>query len=679
MTAGGESIREQLQRLLSASRPTVSKRPPIVQTKVPQRGPPRSDHMKGAGMSSDEEWKKGAKPLRTEPRMLLHLGQGANRGHDQNTIQITVRKKHKIAKTVQVSRNVRRDPQRASGKQPVGRAGSSTRAGGALSERRGPPTPRTDADRQSWKVRGKALRVAPGVVTVSRPPIGREPDSRWAMAKHGDNHAPRQTVTAASVSGPKTANRSRAQSPARLQTEPASPVQTKQRPAPELSNDTHFRMPDDWVEGGRLLQVSTGAQRDLPIRLGVDFGTAYTKLAVRLAGKVFLIDWEGIHAGPRPYLLGGELSEMLHDDVLVGRAPNATQVATNLKLPFLEFDQQAGQLELERAAIFLAWILRYARAWLYRNQASVLEGHRLIWELNLGAPTGSWTRGGELLARYQRVALTAWRLSQAVSLTLEQASQVMKDTTAAGAGWGLDALAILPEFAAQIAAYVNSPQRSDGLYLLADVGAGTLDVACFRIMKVPGAHQNRFPVFASEVEPLGTHYMMQHRELAFGGLGAKWESTLEVPNQPEFAQLSGVSLADVRNADAGFQQLVGAVIQRVLTWTRFRMDRTAPEWATSIPLFFAGGGANLDVYRNGVDRAFARSPWKYKQRRFPRPRDLAPTQFKVDDDVIARMSVAYGLTFDAEQIGQFIPPSDIPLDFVPLSRERPDRDDMYPK
>lgn len=275
--------------------------------------------------------------------------------------------------------------------------------------------------------------------------------------------------------------------------------------------------------------------------------------------------------------------------------------------------------------------------------------------------------------------MAAWRLSREVEISTTRAQELIDESHPADSGFGLDALAILPEFAAQIAGYVKSPQRTNGLHLLVDVGAGTLDVACFRVMRTGSSYQDRFPVFASEVEPLGTHYLMQTR-LAGCGIGTeRWQSTWDVPTCGRFATENDVDVKLAEAVDQEFSKLCGAVVERVLSWTRYQMDRRAEEWRAGLPVFLAGGGAQVGVYRVGVHKAFTRLGIPYTFRRFPVPRDVDVRSDQLTAELISRTSVAYGLTFDADEIGELIPPSDIPPDYDPPNRERPDRDELYPK
>ena len=83
---------------------------------------------------------------------------------------------------------------------------------------------------------------------------------------------------------------------------------------------------------------------------------------------------------------------------------------------------------------------------------------------------------------------------------------------------GLDELKAVPEFVAQITSYSHSPQRADGLHLLVDCGAGTVDVVSFNVFRHPNL-EDRYQIWSSEVQPKGTRFLM---ESYLGGDLSRW-------------------------------------------------------------------------------------------------------------------------------------------------------------
>lgn len=143
---------------------------------------------------------------------------------------------------------------------------------------------------------------------------------------------------------------------------------------PFLSRELEFKDPESWVADGAALQAPEGGKgRVLPVRIGVDFGTAYTKIAIRVADKVFFVPWSGTRNSDVPYLLPGELCRLENDSLSLGRSASAAEVRSDLKLPFLSAQTSTPEQQIAAMA-FLALAIRYARAWLYRTQGALVGG-----------------------------------------------------------------------------------------------------------------------------------------------------------------------------------------------------------------------------------------------------------------------------------------------------------------
>jgi hypothetical protein len=97
-----------------------------------------------------------------------------------------------------------------------------------------------------------------------------------------------------------------------------------------------------------------------------------------------------------------------------------------------------------------------------------------------------------------------------------------------------------------------------------------------------------------------------------------------------------------------------------------------------MPVFLAGGGVTVEPYRTGIATAFGRLKLQHRFRPFPVD-NIPEARFTIDNEVCNRLSVARGLTYDAEGIGQLIPTCEIPADQPITKRKATDRDELYPK
>lgn len=469
---------------------------------------------------------------------------------------------------------------------------------------------------------------------------------------------------------------------------PKQPQQQKKTPQPVLpdfddlpqvilTQVSEFKDPDAWVKAGAALQVADGgAGRILRVRMGIDFGTCYTKLTLRAADKVFFVDWDGLRNSNQHYYLPGELSQCGDGSSWLGRHPEAVETFGGLKIPFLS-SSYGGKQDTAASIAYIAWVMRYARAWLFKHQELLVKNRRLAWEVNIGSPSDPWC-SESLKNRYKDSGLRAWKLSQFDgNISLSMAAKLCVEEGLTPEMVGLDDLHVVPEFVAQIAGYVKSPQRQDGLHLLVDVGAGTMDAVVFNIFRKPKSNIDRFPIFSGEVKPLGTHILMSERLSAQTCKKNNWEDLGGIPTYDELTSDFGLDSKGLMRVDERFSNWVRQSVGKILTHTKRRRYPRAQEWKKGMRVFLTGGGATCDVYRYGIALSFRSLGTQPLFTNFP---ILDSAARQLGEEGFHRVSVAFGLSYDAETIGKTIRPQEI--EDIPRSsqkREMPDRDELYPK
>jgi hypothetical protein len=436
-------------------------------------------------------------------------------------------------------------------------------------------------------------------------------------------------------------------------------------------------LPEPWIDLGQSLQPPHGgAGRNLSVHIGVDFGSAYTKLALRFADKVFPVAWDGLSGARVPFFLAGEISRMSNGDLLVGRAPSASETKSGIKLPFLRSDPT---LEARASAVaFLAWVLRYARAWLFKEYGGMLRGRRLAWNLAIGCPTDAIESKG-LVETYLHLASAGWLLSRSTRrFGMDSALRALEVARADSESAQLDSLGVVPEFVAQIAGYARSSQRQRGLHFLVDVGAGTLDLATFNVEKDPNDRtRDHFPILHSAVELLGTHLLMEARNRKLGGM-LPWNDAGRVPSTEEIAAQMPKHSAAVHAADAAFGRELQTHIGRVIQITKGRRSPLSPAWREGLPVFMAGGGSSCDLYRRAVLATC--SDLAVRPISLPLAVGDDNKQSRIERSDLHRLSVAYGLTSDSSLLARITASGDIENFVLTRSeRQRPDRDDLYAK
>ena len=441
----------------------------------------------------------------------------------------------------------------------------------------------------------------------------------------------------------------------------------------------------EWSDVGRSLQhPEHRGERSAPmaVRVGVDFGTAFTKVAIRAGVDLVPVEWSAVtgdDSETERYVVPGFVVRA-PDGEFCWRRLTEADVRGNLKLPVIEM---AGADECPIATVaYLALVIRYARAFLYRNAeiGRKLVGRSLRWELNIGCPTEPH-ENPKVVDVFRRIARTAWLLAAEDRLAEQD---VLAAWSLADSAIDLEAEpGVVPEFVAQIAGYLGSPQVKEGLHALIDVGAATLDVATFNVvLRNDRASPPRIPIFFSAVRPLGTHYLRHNRHSRLG-LDLSWNDAAPVESSEDFGQRNGKPLDAVVEVDEDF---VGQVVRCIVgvidgTRTNSRGDPRSVVWREGLPIFVTGGGANCVLYRQAIS-VVQREVSLNVGRRPDSPTnfqliELNPTsgntrQIEAGD----RLTVALGLTEDAENIARVVPHRDIePITYG--TPERVDYTDLY--
>lgn len=465
------------------------------------------------------------------------------------------------------------------------------------------------------------------------------------------------------------------------------PSETTRPPfRPRIDDGYALNLPE-WADIGRSLQhpeFQGGRSTPMTVRIGVDFGTAFTKVAIRAGVDLVPVEWSAVTRDDSEtgrYVVPGFVVRAPDGEFCWRRLAGA-DIEGNLKLQAIEM-AESGECPTATVA-YLALVVRYSRAFLYRNAeiGRKLMARSLRWELNIGCPTEPH-ENPEVVDIFRRIARTAWLLAAKERL-VEQ--DVLEAWSLADLPEGLETEpGVVPEFVAQIAGYLGSSQVKEGLHALIDIGAATVDVATFNVV----LHKDRdapprIPIFFSKVRPLGTHYLRHNRHSKLG-LDLSWNDAEPVEPPDDFGRRNGKSLDEVMNVDKEFIGKVSECVFGVIDSTRIsnRGDSSSPAWKEGLPIFVTGGGSSCNTYRQAIKEAetklIGRLHGSLGHSINFRFIELDPTSGElqhVDIEAGKRLTVALGLTEDAENIAKIVPHRDIkPIRYT--VRERVDHTDLY--
>ena len=468
---------------------------------------------------------------------------------------------------------------------------------------------------------------------------------------------------------------------------PPNPTPTEprviQRPSAQPSTVVTQRkvdgpLPAPWVSEGRRLQLieDSAVKKTVVVRLGIDFGTAFSKLAVRVGQSVYVVDWSGLTSIEQAHLLPSEITQDPNGSFLVTETDQGGVTSSYLKKPFVEGTSPDIET-MVRVTAYIAWLLIYARAWIYKHLSSLIVDRKIIWEVNVGVPTGSW---GDGFAGRQPLLSTlraAWMVSQSASINSDTVHKALRQANDLRKG-GLPDIYLVPEVAAQIAGYRNSPARQDGMHMLVDIGAGTVDIAIFRLMIDAETQSDQIVVFDTDVCALGTAFLM--RALTDGSHGRlAWRPSQKVPSKQDLISSSALSSARYDELVMPLFDKLCRRIAAVMEGGRSN-DPRASEFNRGdkdvLRIFLSGGGCRVPLYTDAASAA-VKNIRSYQQRLPQQPKIVSI--LPLDDEGFDRVSVAIGLTHSIEDIKLIEPNAIRRPEPLPKASSRLDRDDLYPK
>ncbi|MBC7704130.1 MAG: hypothetical protein H7274_09360 [Rhodoferax sp.] len=417
------------------------------------------------------------------------------------------------------------------------------------------------------------------------------------------------------------------------------------------------------AEMGRRAQLFNGKAASMrEVVMGFDFGTS--------SAKVVFGDWSLKEAYAVPFRDAPGISAFLlparlYEDVGRYSLHGGPLVLNDLKLSLMANPDDAALQT--RVVGYLALAIREARGWLFTTHAETYAKTQIVWTLALGQPADQATAGA-LTQLFQRLGWAAWKVAgDASEVTSGLCAEVLRTMADAPAADTELRVIVMPEIAAQIYGFVTSDQfdpNSRNIFLIADVGAGTVDSCLFRVVPVRGGSW-KFQVYTTAVEPTGVMNLHRHRvawwqrQLALHPQGAELIEQLEtvklatehqadIPDS-YLSYLKGVTVnlsGKSTGPDEEFfkiplvRQVRGRTLVRVLN-----TELLGKAELVNVPFILCGGGSRLGFYRElrtalhgvpGIHSMGAQS------REMSKPKNLrADGVVTLDYD---RLSVAYGLS-----------------------------------
>ena len=423
----------------------------------------------------------------------------------------------------------------------------------------------------------------------------------------------------------------------------------------------------------------------LEIRIGIDFGTAFTKVVLGTPRGARAVPLASGLQMSNDYLLPGVLSIEKSGDCHLGVMVGCNQI-DDLKMKIIDSE---GNLQLEsqvQVVAYLALLFRRIRWWWINQKGApeVFRSQRIAWFINSGLPTESME--GAIPSLYRRLILAAWaasvdrgainvkQIKETCELAAIDQSIITYDDEVQKEYLDEKALELLPEFLAQTAVYISHDSiDTRRLHVMVDIGAGTIDMTIFNVYEWDEVI--RHAIYGKKVIPSGVNYLIKNR-ISYRGkaLSLANQFYMEDISDQQFADKIGVRRDRLEEVDRAFLDQVADQFAELRNLVRNdpEISQDTHLLERGIKLFLAGGGARIDAYKKRF-RKFARDSRQYRnnfnaieigqlpdlgqiedlERQF-----VAPGLDRRDYD---RLSVAYGLSDDPWNLAELLDEEQIKL------------------
>ncbi|OPX24708.1 MAG: hypothetical protein B1H05_04710 [Candidatus Cloacimonas sp. 4484_140] len=425
--------------------------------------------------------------------------------------------------------------------------------------------------------------------------------------------------------------------------------------------------------------VSSVQERNCDIIIGLDFGTSCTKVVIRSpyehGGSAYPVPFYHVGNPGNPYLLPSVLWVDPNGNFSLTQVQGGSlyrDIKLNLvnNKPLYPIGKVSGHISPVPPDIlavgYIALVLQETRQWFLRTHIERYGMLKLTWGMNIGIP--SYSYDDEILTKaYRKVAKVGWQLSIRPPLpSVQMAKKMLREIQGEHIGQNEATIEVIPEVIAEAIGYARSQRRNEGLHILVDVGASTVDMCSFLLRSDNG--EDYYHILTADVQPLGTVSLYRmlidvlHKDYpqVADSLWTKLNPLNPFYNVqfPE-EESSQIALNDARKEHQDqYRKMFGRLVIDLKT----KRDPNSPKWITGVPIFLCGGGKMMTEFKDYLSKSIVEIQSLYSRKgnlllqSLPSLYELPNT---ITDGYRDRLAVAWGLSYPEHDIGEVERPSEI--------------------
>ena len=387
------------------------------------------------------------------------------------------------------------------------------------------------------------------------------------------------------------------------------------------------------------------APRKVHVVMGIDFGTAFTKIVIRAPyepdgmNTAYAVEFDKISGNPC-MLHSAVWMDNVDDDkkkICWVDGQQGRKMYSGIKVDVIDppHSSRPSNRALARAAAYLGIVIRGARTW-FEKQQRFGENIDLDWNYHIGIPAAT-ARCDLAREDYNRLANAALALSDLPKFSLWVAEREIEREQGSRVDW-------IPEVIAQAYGYARDPAFAEGVYAMVDVGAWTLDVCSF-INQVVGT---QLDLRAAIVKPLGCMNLHQARMDAVGRAIMPDQFNL-LPQPKEYWQrIEKNNTAVINRADNAFRGECEEIVSGVLAVALQQQQLRRMIERGGLSVMICGGGSNIPLFKNAAGQGWdtaLKMQQASTEAQFPSLPKYGLNGLGINEKNFHRFSVAWGLSY----------------------------------
>ena len=389
--------------------------------------------------------------------------------------------------------------------------------------------------------------------------------------------------------------------------------------------------------------------------IGFDFGTSSSKVVAQLpfyqGSPKFAIDFGKYGSQKNSYLLPTRYSIINNGEILLNHEGEI--YASKEKLFYGKYDEIifGGGYDITAelsAVLYLASAIKIIKM-IFPPITKLGNDVSFDYILNLGMPANAFDT--EMEAHYLNIGIAAWRLSNSTSININDGKKILYEVKS-GIRTIQDTVQVFPEIMAEFLGYLSSATRQNGLKIIVDVGATTLDICGFNLISKNNNDSTRF--FTSSISDHGVFKLHQAR--------IEHISKQIFPRNPLDAiptkfinYIENIDHKSLEDTKMDFFYVALLKIQACLV-RLYGETKKNIEWRDGVPIYYCGGGSLHEFYHTTLIREINTNlnrqipGLNYSLQNIPIPSDFQ--NVGLNHEHFNRLSVAYGLSHDPREFGE---------------------------